>query len=91
MRKLSYGISVGRSGPVKRETGASPVRCRRCKRILGSLDFTVLYYRRNGKKPDNIAAQARRPAFSAFAVTVHDKARETRVKSALDAKIRCII
>ena len=46
---------------------------------------------KNGKKPDNIAAQARRPAFSAFAVTVHDKARETRAESALDAKIRCII
>jgi len=50
-----------------------------------------LFYMKNGKKPDNIAAQARRPAFSAFAVTVHDKARETRAESALDAKIRCII
>lgn len=28
---------------------------------------------------------------STFAVTVHDKARETRAYSALDAKIRCII
>lgn len=41
MRKISYGISVGRQGPVKRETGVSPVRCRRCKRKYGSLDFTV--------------------------------------------------
>jgi len=41
---------------------------------------------KNGKKPDSIAAQARRPAFSAFAVTVHGKARETRAKSALGAK-----
>lgn len=41
MRKISYGISVGRQGPVKRETGVSPVRCRRCKRKHGSLDFTV--------------------------------------------------
>ena len=38
---------------------------------------------KNGKKPDNIAAQARRPAFSTFAVTVHDMARETRGKSAV--------
>ena len=43
-------------GPVKRETGVNPVRCRRCKReVSGPFSFTVRKVQetvRDGKKED---------------------------------------
>ena len=43
-------------GPVKRETGVNPVRCRRCKRkVSGPFSFTVCKVQetvRDGKKKD---------------------------------------
>lgn len=85
--KISYGISVGCLEPVKRETGANPVRCRRCKRMFGSLDslLSIFIIAEMGRKQTILPRKPEDLLISAFAVTVHDKARETRVKSILDA------
>ena len=74
MKLICYNfnaMSVSRSGLVKRETGENPVRCRRCKRKQGSPFLTVV-----GRGRTEIAAQARRPAYCAFAATVYGDAGE---------------
>ena len=57
-------------GPVKRETGVNPVRCRRCKReVSGPFSFTVRKVQemvRDGKKEDKKAGVSQKTCLFCF-------------------------